>query len=312
MLEASITLNSIFSGLTSAVRLTAQSVTSRSAGACGIIQAADPMSNKNGDSVEPAAPAAERSGGVPALERALTVLEALAQSRKGYSVSELSRRLALPKSSVHLILRTLERRGYLQKQAAGGRYRFGLKLISLSRTALDGVELREEARPALAALARATGLTVHMGVLERSEIVVIERLESASPIRVVSWVGRRMDLNSTAIGKALIAYLPDDEFEAQVRPSQLARRNDRTIATMAALRKELERVRQLGYAMCDEEDEVGVRCVGAPVLNGNGHALAAISVAGTTHQIPPERIPELGGQVRDAAADISARVRRGA
>jgi DNA-binding IclR family transcriptional regulator len=268
------------------------------------------MSNTNIASVEPAVPAAKKSGGVPALERALTVLEALAQSRKGYSVSELSRRLALPKSSVHLILRTLERRGYLQKQAAGGRYRFGLKLISLSRAALDGVELRDEARPALAALAQATGLTVHMGVLERSEIVVIERLESARPFSVVSWVGRRMDLHSTAIGKALIAYVPDDEFEAQVRPTQLARHNDRTIATMAALHKELERVRQLGYAMCDEEDEVGVRCVGAPVLNGNGHALAAISVAGTTHQIPPERVPELGGQVRGAAAEISARVRR--
>ena len=116
----------------------------------------------------------------------------------------------LPKSSVHLILRTLERRGYLQKQSVGGRYKFGMKLIALSRTALDGVELRDEARPALAALAQRTALTVHMGVLERSEIVIIERLESASPIRVVSWIGRRMDLNSTAVGKALIAYLPDD------------------------------------------------------------------------------------------------------
>ena len=106
-----------------------------------------------------------------------------------------------------------------------------------------------------------------MGVLERSEIVIIERLESASPIRVVSWIGRRMDLNSTAVGKALIAHLPDAEFDAQVRPSQLARHNDRTIGSMAALRKELDRVRQLGYSVCDEEDEIGVRCVGAPILD---------------------------------------------
>jgi DNA-binding IclR family transcriptional regulator len=268
------------------------------------------MSNTNtAPAIPPAAPV-EKAGGVPALERALTVLEALAQSRKGYSVSELSRRLAIPKSSVHLILRTLERRGYLQKQATGGRYRFGLKLISLSRAALDGVELREDARPALAALAHLTGLTVHLGVLERSEIVIIERIESASPIRVVSWIGRRMDLNSTAIGKALIAFLPDDEFEAQVRPSQLTRHNERTIASMAALRKELGRVRQLGYALCDEEDEVGVRCVGAPVVNARGLAVAAISVAGTTMQIPPERVPDLGAQVRSAAAEISAKVRR--
>jgi DNA-binding IclR family transcriptional regulator len=171
---------------------------------------------------------AERSDGVPALDRALTILESLAQSRKGYSASELSRRLNLPKSSVHLILRTLERRGYLQKQASGGRYRFGVRLAALSRTALDGVELRDEARPALAALVSKTGLTGHLGVLERSEIVIIERIESTSPVRVVSWVGRRMDVNSTAVGKALIAYLPEVEFDAQVRPTQLPRHNDRS------------------------------------------------------------------------------------
>ena len=194
------------------------------------------MSNTNHTSSAVAAVDVEKpTGGVPALERALTVLESLAQSRKGYSASELSRRLNLPKSSVHLILRTLERRGYLQKQATGGRYRFGMKLMALGRAALDGVELRDEARPSLAALVATTGLTVHMGVLERSEIVIIERIESTSPVRVVSWIGRRMDLNATAVGKALIAYLPAHEFEAQVRPSQLPRHNDRTIATIAAL-----------------------------------------------------------------------------
>lgn len=275
----------------------------------GIIQPADSMSNAN-EREATRAEKTEGAGGVPAIDRALNVLECLSQSRKGYSVSELSRRLGLPKSSVHLILRTLERRGYLQKQSAGGRYKFGMKLITLSRMALDGVELRDEARPALATLSQQTGLTVHMGVLERSEIVIIERLESASPIRVVSWIGRRMDLNSTAVGKALIAHLPESEFDAQVRPSQLARHNDRTIASMTALRKELARVRHLGYSVCDEEDEIGVRSVGAPILNRHGHSIAAISVAGTTLQIPPERVDELGHTVKDAAADISARFQR--
>ncbi|MBK5298662.1 MAG: IclR family transcriptional regulator [Vicinamibacteria bacterium] len=269
------------------------------------------MSNTNELLAEKAEERAEKSGGgVPAIDRALNVLECLSQSRKGYSVSEISRRLALPKSSVHLILRTLERRGYLQKQSAGGRYKFGMKLIALGRTALDGVELRDEARPALAALAQHTGLTVHMGVLERGEIVIIERLESASTIRVVSWIGRRMSVNSTAVGKALIAHLPGPEFDARVRPEQLARPNDRTIGSMADLRKELVRVRQRGYSVCDEEDEIGVRAVGAPILNRQGHSIAAISAAGTTQQIPPERVDELGQAVRDAAAEISARFQR--
>jgi DNA-binding IclR family transcriptional regulator len=253
---------------------------------------------------------ADRPAGVPALERALTVLECLAQSRRGYSVSELSRRLALPKSSVHLILRTLERRGYLQKQMAGGRYRFGMKLVSLGRQALDGVELRDEARPALSALARNTGLTVHMGILERSEIVIIERLEAPSVIRVVSWVGRRMNLNSTAVGKALIAYLPAAEFDAQVRAADLPRSNERGMAALPQLKRELERVRQLGYATCDEQDEAGVRSVGAPILNAQGYPVAAIGVSGTTGQVPRDRLPELGEAVKAAAADIGGRVHR--
>jgi DNA-binding IclR family transcriptional regulator len=250
----------------------------------------------------------ERPLGVPALERALNVLEVLAQSRKGYSVSELSRRLTLPKSSVHLILRTFERRGYLQKHPVSGRYRFGLKLIGLSRAAIDGMELRDEARPALSALAGATALTVHLGVLERSEIVIIERIESTSPVRVVSWVGRRLNVNSTAVGKALLAFLPDDRFEAQVRPDQLSRHNDRTIATMPELKRELAEVRRRGYALCDEEDEVGVRCVGAPVLDAEGQAVAAISVAGTLTQVPTDRIPALADAVKRCAREIEARM----
>ena len=253
----------------------------------------------------------ESTPGVPAIERALTVLETLAQSRKGYSVSELSRRLSLPKSSLHLILRTLERRGYLQKQSAGGRYRFGLKLIALSRAALDGVELREEARPFLAALSRDTGLTVQMGILERSEIVIIERIESESAVRVVSWIGRRLDLNSTAVGKALLAFLPEAELDAELRAGHLTRHNDRTIPSMGALRKELDRVRLLGYAECDEEDELGVRCVGAPILDQRGHAIAAISVAGTTMQIPQDRVSTLGELVKAAGAEISSRIQGG-
>lgn len=243
-------------------------------------------------------------GGVPALERALTVLESLGQSRRGYSVSELSRRLSLPKSSVHLIVRTLERRGYLLKDPASGRYRVSLKLMGLGQAALDRIELREDARQALAALGQHTGLTVHLGVLERSEIVIIERVEPTARVRVFTWVGRRMSPTSTAIGKALLAFLPREVFRDQIHAEQISGRTDRSIATLPELERALEHVRTAGYAVDDEEDEAGVRCVGAPILNRAGYAVGALSVAGTTMQVPAERIPALAEAVRAAAREI--------
>lgn len=250
----------------------------------------------------------DRSPAVPALDRALTVLECIAQSRKGFSVSELSRRLTLPKSSVHLILRTFERRGYLQKQPSGGRYRFGMKLMSLGHLALDGVELRDEARPILARLVRTTGLTAHLGVLERNEVVVIERIDAASPIRIVSFVGRRMKMHSTSAGKALAAYLPAVEIEARLGHGPLEPQNERTISSVPAFLQELEEVRRVGYAVNDQEDELGLRSVGAAIRSPDGASLAAISVVGTTGQLPLERIAIVGAAVRDAAEEISVQV----
>ncbi len=247
--------------------------------------------------------------GVPALDRALTVLECIAQSRKGFSVSELSRRLLLPKSSVHLILRTFERRGYLQKQPTGGRYRFGLKLMSLGHLALDGVELRDEARPILQRLVLATGLTAHLGILERGEIVIIERVDAATPVRVVSFVGRRMKVHSTAVGKALLAFVPPESQDEQLARA-LEPQNDRTIASPADLRRDLEQVRQRGYSVNDQEDELGVRAVGAPILSADGVAIAAISVVGTTGQLTIDRVAATGEAVRDAAAEISAHMQK--
>src|ERR1039458_6362279 len=131
---------------------------------------------------------------VPAIERALRVLEFLAQSKSGFSASEISRKLGLPKSSTYLIVGTLERLGFLQKNSHSGKYCFGLKLISLSHSALKNLNLREEAKPFLHSLMQETQLTVHMAVLERTEAVIIEKIPAPGMIRLASWVGRRLDV----------------------------------------------------------------------------------------------------------------------
>ena len=245
---------------------------------------------------------------VPSIDRALTVLELLAQSREGFSLSEISRKLTLPKSSVHLLIGTLEKRGYLQRNALNGKYCFGLKLVSLSRTALENLDLREEAKPALQALMRRTGLTVHMAVLERNEAVIIEKIECPGLLRLATWIGRRLDVNCTGVGKALIAFLSDEEFDQQFRTKGLARHNENTIVSTSKLKRELERVRVLGYALDDEEDEIGFRCIGAPIFNYTKKVVAAISVAGTTNQIPDDGVPQLAVIVKHAAAGISTQL----
>ncbi len=243
---------------------------------------------------------------VPSVERALAVLEFLAQSKRGFSISEISRRLALPKSSIHLILGTLERKGYLLKNLHTGRYCFGLKLVGLSRSALENLDLREEARPFLQALMEKNGLTVHLAVLERGEAVIIERAEPPGPIRMADWVGRRLDVNCTGVGKALIAFLSEVEFDRQVPTKGMPKHNSNTIVSVKELKRELVRVRELGYALDDEEDEIGVRCVGAPIFDHSGRVVAALSVAGTTAQVPLERVQAIGRAVRQAAAGISS------
>jgi DNA-binding IclR family transcriptional regulator len=248
---------------------------------------------------------------VPAVERALAVLEILAESKRGFSISEMARRLGVPKSSIHLILATLERRGYLVKNPQSRRYFVGLKLVSLAHVALDGFEVRQRAVPFLLSLAAKTGLTVHMAVLEGHEAVLIERIESSGLVKLNTWIGQRMHVNCTALGKVLSAFLPEEEFKRTVQAMRLIKHNQKTISSVGKLREELNRVRAAGYAVDDEEEEVGVRCVGAPVFDHSGRAVAAVSVAGTTSQIPSASIDGLAELVRDTGYRISAELGHG-
>lgn len=248
-----------------------------------------------------------RGCGVPSVERALRIFELLSHSQRGLSLSEISRTLALPKSSAFLVVTTLEQNGYLQKNKQTGHYCFGLKLISLSRSALENLDLRQVARPFLQKLAQETRLTVHLAVLERGEAVLIDKIEAPGLVKLATWVGRRMDVNCTGVGKALIAFLPKESFEQEIRGKVLAKHNDQTIVSVRGLEKELTRVRELGYSFDDEEDEIGLRCVGAPIFDYNRAAIAALSVAGTVNQLPLELVPDIGAKVKQTAAAVSAR-----
>jgi DNA-binding IclR family transcriptional regulator len=248
---------------------------------------------------------AQLTQSVPALERALTILEMLANSRTGLTLPDIVRQSGLPKSSVHCLLLTLQRRGYLHRNEKTSRYMFGLKLFSLANTAISGLKLREEAAPFLRSLVEKTGLTVHMAILEQDEAVLISKVEPQEISRLATWLGKRMDVHCTGLGKALIAQLPEEELSRLIKAHGLPRHNENTVASIRKLRENLAQVVRLGYSIDDEEDEIGLRCIGAPVFNHEAVAIAAVSIAGTIEQVTANNLSVLAENVKQTAASIS-------
>jgi DNA-binding IclR family transcriptional regulator len=151
-----------------------------------------------------------------------------------------------------------------------------------------------------------TGLTVHLAVMEEGEVILIDRVEAPGAPHLATWIGKRMGLHCTALGKALIAELPASVLDELISKQGLIRYNENTIASRRALRLTCENVQQLGYAIDDEEEEIGVRCIGAPVRNSTGEVVAAISISGTKAEL--ENIPARAARVMDAAASLSHQI----
>ena len=240
-----------------------------------------------------------------AVERALTMLEIVAQASDGLSNAEISCKLNIPKSSASYILRTLENRGYLARDAESGKYRVGLKILSLSRGALGGLDVRGVALPIMRRLTQQTGLTCHLAVLDGSDAVYIEKVEPEGFIRMDTWVGRRMRVHATSVGKAIVAHIPQEQLEEIVHKSGMEKRTPKTITTLPRLLKDLEKVRAQGYAVDDEENNLGARCVGAPIFDEHDSVLASLGLSGTTQQVSAQTMPRILEALKDAARHIS-------
>jgi IclR family acetate operon transcriptional repressor len=245
-----------------------------------------------------------------AVERALNILEAAAQRRDGLTNSEISRKLGIPKSSASYILRALERRGYLRRDQENGRYRLGLKILSLGGDAQANLDIADVALPFMRSLEERIHMTVHLAVLDQGEAVYIEKVEAPGFFKVNTWVGRRMFLHSTSVGKCLLAWLPKHEVEMLVKQQGLKKRTPKTITTMTRLLAGLERVKNEGFAVDDEENSLGARCLGAPVFDVTGNVVAALGASGTLTQVDEASMPRLAEAVRDAARRISRQLQR--
>jgi DNA-binding IclR family transcriptional regulator len=250
--------------------------------------------------------------GSQTLDRSLRALLRIGESGpRGLTLAECSATLGYSKPTVHRILRTLEARGFLGFDRERGRYTLGVANLRLGMAFLEQLDLRDAALPILRELGERTGETVHLGVLDGSDVVYIEKVESKHAVRMFSQIGRTMPAYSTGVGKAILAFLPDDELE-QALPERLEPRTAATITNRQELRKHLAGVRRRGYSTDDIENEEGIRCVGAPVFDHTGAVCAGVSVAGPASRVTPDRSRELTELVQSAALAISRRIGFGA
>ena len=241
---------------------------------------------------------------VQSLDRSLDIIEKLVVSDKGLGVTELSDSLGLHKSTVHRLLATLVYRGYVE-QDEYGRYKIGLKLFEIGGTVLNKMDLRKRTKPYLIRIQQETRETIHLGILDNKEIVYIDKEETTETIRMYSEVGRRIDAYCTSLGKVLLAYKKVDIHDLY-KNQDLLGYTDNTITDKEELSKHLSEIRKQGYAIDDQEQEPGIRCIGGPIFNYNGDVIAAFSIAGPTTRMTKERVKKLSRKIIKYSKTISS------
>ena len=249
---------------------------------------------------------------VQTIERTSWILDILGQSSQGISIRDLSEKIKLPKGTTHRLLSSLTYFGYARQDPKTRNYSLGLRLMELGNLLLSQLDLRKEAEPFLYDLAERTKETVHMVFLDRGEIVYIDKVEldhNPSGLRMASRVGLRNPAHSSAVGKVLLSHLNEEELNLLVKEKGLPKRTENTITDRIQLKEHLKVVRTQGYAVDDEENERGIRCVAAPIYNEAGRAVAAVSISGPAFRVTRKVIQEsLKKEVMETAFKISERL----
>ncbi|GAA4638567.1 IclR family transcriptional regulator [Actinoallomurus vinaceus] len=242
--------------------------------------------------------ATQTGGG--SIDKALTVLEALAEHSR---VTDIAAGTGLPKSTVHRILQSLVGWGFARTDGNGG-YLPGPRILTLAGKVMSRFDPAQHADSALQTLRDRTGFTVHFAIRSGDEAVYVRKLEGLRPYQMGSRVGMSLPLHSTSIGKAILARLSDQEVAAITARTGLAPRTQHTIADVDALIAHLREVRRCGYAVDDEENERGIRCVGAPVFDHTGVVMGGISISGLAFEVDLGN-DTLMAEVVTAARDVS-------
>ncbi len=247
-----------------------------------------------------------RSSVSTTVAKAISILEILASnSDAGVTLAKLCSLTEIPKSTAHRYLVTLQELG-LAERKSNDRYYLGTKVIELAGAYLLKSDLRNESQAALNELAEITGETVHLAIPSGTEVVYVAKVESKHALAMFSHIGARLPMHCTALGKAILAFSNSAELHAIIT-KPLITRTPNTITSVEALEQELTIIRAQGYAIDNEENETGIRCVGAPIFDYTSRPIGAISVSAPRDRMEPARCTFLGPLVQQAADKVSRR-----
>lgn len=256
------------------------------------------------DDVRPEDEGRRQSSADKTLEILMALGELGLKSDDGVRLTDLVEHTGHPRPTVHRLLGELKRFGFATQDEASGRYRLGPKLLVLSAQCLGGLDLRRIAQPFMRELVGDIGFTAHLGILDKNWVVYIDKVESTHAVRIVSSVGQRREATTTAIGKAILAYSPRQLVDDLIRPG-LPLRTPQSIGTADVLFDDLKRTRARGFALDNEECDLGICCAAAPIFDHSGTVIAAVSVAMMVSQVTSGDVERIGNAVATTALKIS-------
>jgi DNA-binding IclR family transcriptional regulator len=249
---------------------------------------------------------------VQTIERVSLILDILSNSTHGISVGELSEKTGFPKGTTHRLLTSAAYFDLVRQDPSTKNYYLGFKLVELGNRLLSQLDFRTEARPYLKELAERTKETVHLVILDRNEGLYVDKVDAVghtSGLRMVSALGARIPAHCSAVGKVLLASLSDESLLSVIKDKGLPRRTENTITDIEELRKHLQMIRDQGFAFDDEENEKGIQCVGAPIIDQRGKVLAAISISVPTIRVDKTTLQTtLKDHLTETAAQISQKL----
>jgi IclR family KDG regulon transcriptional repressor len=238
------------------------------------------------------------------VNRVFAILEFMDSSPRRWNISEISRRLDLPKSTTHILMLTLERLGYISRDAGSRTFSLSFRLSSLGHSVLKDMPLPRLAIPLMRSLAQSVRLTVTLAIIEKGQAIYVQKIDGPGFVRFDIYIGKRTNLHCTAVGKVLLAHSCPQMQRAYLSRTTFIRHTKRTIVSSPELTRELANIMRRGWAMDDQEEELDVRCLAVPVYGQDGAVIASLGVSGTVGQIADEVIDDIISQMKDVASRL--------